>query len=47
MDEQKSTLSMTRGEDFEELIELFRKTAGREPTPEEMEEARKEWDAGS
>jgi hypothetical protein len=28
---------------FEQIIDLFRQLAGREPTAEEVEEARREW----
>jgi hypothetical protein len=30
---------------FENLLEMFRDLTGREPTPEEVEEARAEWDS--
>jgi hypothetical protein len=30
---------------FENIMEMFRKLTGREPTPEEVEEARAEWEA--
>ena len=30
---------------FEQTIDLFRKLTGREPTAEEVEEARAEWEA--
>jgi hypothetical protein len=29
---------------FENLMEMFRRLTGPEPTPEEVEEARREWD---
>jgi hypothetical protein len=29
---------------LEDVLNLFRKLTGREPTPEEVEEARAEWD---
>jgi hypothetical protein len=31
---------------FGDVIDLFRKLTGREPTPEEIEEARREWESG-
>lgn len=30
---------------FEQMMNLFRKLTGREPTAEEIEEARREWDS--
>jgi hypothetical protein len=37
-------MSNTKGATFEDMIDLFRKLTGREPTAEEIEEARREWD---
>ena len=41
--EQKPSLTLILGDtiDAEAIARLFRKLTGREPTPEEMEEARK------
>ena len=30
---------------FEDITDMFRRLMGREPTPEEIEEARREWEA--
>ena len=29
---------------FENVMEMFRRLTGRDPTPEEVEEARREWE---
>jgi hypothetical protein len=30
---------------FESIMQMFRDLVGREPTPQELEEARREWDS--
>ena len=43
-DKIKLVLADAKEMTFEDSLEFFRKLTGREPTPEDIEEAREEWE---
>jgi hypothetical protein len=45
--QNKPSYSTTRIESFDDIIEMFKQLAGRDPTPEELAEARAEWDGAN